>query len=143
MRTYTPPKEKSPVTETGIQIDLSTMTREMSEGVPFQLAEEIRTLLDLNKTSFARKLGVDPRTLSRFRKSGRLNALASDRVYRLASLVEAATELHEGDQVRAIRWLKTPNRALGDRRPIDAIASQPDYERAMDLIGALQEGVFV
>ena len=140
---YTLPKEESPATETGIQIDISSMVREMPGGVPFEVAERVRLLLNVNKTTFAGKLGVDPRTLSRFRKTGRLNALASDRVYRLARLLEAATELHEGDQVRAMRWLKTPNRALGDQRPIDAIESQPDYERTVDLIGALQEGVFV
>lgn len=123
----------------------ATLKKELQERgfVQYQLAHELMVWVQVSKKEFASKLGVDPRTLTRFKQKGELSPAASDRLYRLARLLEVATELHDGDEVRAMRWLKTPNRALGDRRPIDMVATQPDFERVMDLVGALEEGVFV
>ncbi len=152
MKTYVPRNasheggvEKAKARGSEIAFWLQKMTRELRErgDVAFDDAERLRTFIELSKKEFAAQIGVDPRTLTRFRARGRLNPAASDRVYRLARLLEVATELHDGDEVRATRWLKTPNRALGDRRPIDMVATQPDFERVMDLVGALEEGVFV
>jgi len=145
MPVYNPPSdllERGRNDPTSSWID--RLKESMDEGVPYDLAEEIRGSLGLSKTEFAIYfLMVNPRTYARFKRTGRLNPAASDRAYRLARLLEAATALHDGDEVRAIRWIKTPNRALGDRRPIDAVRNELDFERAMDLIGALEEGVFV
>lgn len=55
--------------------------------------------------------------------------------------MEAATWLHGGDRAPAVAWLEAPNRGLGDRRPMEMVVTQPGYERAMDLIGALEEGL--
>ena len=123
---------------------IDRLKESMDEGVPYDLAEEIRGSLEISKTEFAIYfLMVNPRTYIRFKESGRLNPAASDRAYRLARLLEAATALHDGDGVRAYRWIKMPNRALGDRRPIDAVRNELDFQRVMDLIGALEEGIFV
>ena len=124
---------------------LQELARELQENgvAKYHFAETVMTRIGVGRKEFASRLGVDPRTLTRFKKRGELNPAASDRLYRLARLLEAATKLHGGDEARAVRWLKTPNRALGDRRPIDMVATEPDFERILDLIGALEEGVFV
>jgi len=144
MRTYTPKLVQEPTPEGGERLQwTSFMAEQIHEGISFVLADILRKTVHISKKEYAAYLGVDPRTLRRFEVKNRLNPAASDRAYRLARLLEAATELHDGDTVRAVRWLKTPNRALGDQRPIDMVATQPDYDRVMNLIGALQEGVFV
>jgi len=144
MRTYTPKPEQGHTPAPGERPQwTAAMAEQIHEGIPFDLADRLRETVRISKKEYAVYLGVDPRTLGRFKVRKRLNPAASDRAYRLARLLEAATELHDGDTVRAVRWLKTPNRALGDKRPIDMVATQPDFDRVMNLIGALQEGVFV
>jgi len=116
-----------------------------SEGVlPFDLAETLRKRLGFSKEGFATKyLSVSARTYGRFGERGRLSPTISTRVYRLARLLEAATNLHAGDVARALRWIDAPNLALGGRCPIDGISRQADFDQVMGLVGALEDGVFV
>jgi len=124
---------------------VETLARELREegAVNYAQAERILQVAELDRRELAARLGVDPRTLGRFRERGRLSPAASDRLYRLAKLLQAASELHGGDVKRALRWLKAPNRALGSRRPLEMVDFEPEFERVMDLVGALEEGVFV
>lgn len=146
MRTYAPVGE--PAEPGGREASLSrwleTLARELQDqgGADFAHAERMMEAIRLTKRELASRLGVDPRTLGRFRERGRLNPMASDRLYRLARLFEAAIELHQ-DEAQAARWLKTPNQALGGVCPMDMIATEPDFEQVMNLLGALKEGVFV
>jgi len=142
MRTYAPRLEQGPTPEGEERQWAAFMAGQVHEGIPFDLADRLRRTLQIGKKEYAACLGVDPRTLGRFKAKGRLNPAASDRAYRLARLLEAATA-DDGDTVRAVRWLKASNRALGNQRPIDTVTTQPDCDRAMNLIGALREAVFV
>lgn len=138
MRTYAPVGE--PAEPGGREASLSrwleTLARELQDqgGADFAHAERMMEAIGLTKRELASRLGVDPRTLGRFRERGRLNPMASDRLYRLARLFEAAIELHQ-DEAQAARWLGVC--------PMDMIATEPDFEQVMNLLGALKEGVFV
>lgn len=62
--------------------------------------------------------------------------------FRLAELISAATELFEGDEAKAIAWLKKPAKGLGNKRPIDMAATSAEAKAVRDLIGQLEHGVF-
>lgn len=51
----------------------------------------------------------------------------------------AVTELFEGDQAAAERWLHREAKGLGGKCPIDVM--QEDPKQVLDLIGRLEHGV--
>src|SRR5205807_9298455 len=80
------------------------------EGFPPAVVEELMRASGLTLKELAAALDLSPRSLQRRRRSGRLARYESDRLYRLARIVALANE-YLRDHVRALRWLKHPNRA--------------------------------
>jgi len=103
------------------------------EEVPFSLLRSyfLRSWQTLSPLAFA--ISIFPA----------LTETAQNQERRRAELINAAIELYDGNQEQAQRWLETPNRALGGRRPIEMTSNESEFEQVMNLIGALEEGVFV
>lgn len=59
------------------------------------------------------------------------------------SVMAAAIALCEGDEVRAIQWLKQPARSLGGIRPIDYLDSPEHVQDVLDVIGRIEHGVLL
>jgi len=97
--------------------------------------------LNIGDNECALYISIPKRTLAR-RKTERLTATESDRVYRLAKLAALATELFEGDRNEAINWLKSPNAGLDRETPLEYAETIPGYEEVVQLIGRLEHGVF-
>lgn len=91
---------------------------------------ELRKSLQLTLGDLAHVIGTSERSVMRKERSGTpLTVAEGDRVYRLARVADLAEELI-GDADRAIRWLKTPHRFLGDKTPISLL----DTEIGTDLV---------
>lgn len=60
------------------------------------------------------------------------------------SLVEVTARAIEvfGTLERAMRWIQTPVRALGDRTPISLLQSQEGMGRVRDVLGQVEHGVW-
>jgi putative toxin-antitoxin system antitoxin component (TIGR02293 family) len=88
-------------------------------------------------------LGVSSSTLERRRRSEdkRLSPQVSDRVYRLASVYEAAIRLFDGDREAARGWLNEPAKALGGNTPLDHLDTEAGADEVKELIGRLEHGV--
>lgn len=99
----------------------------MVKGGPMR---ELRQGLELTLGDVAHVLGASERSVMRKEQSGApLTVAEGDRVYRLARVADLATELI-GDGDRAIHWLKTPHRYLGNKTPIAML----DTEIGTDLV---------
>lgn len=101
----------------------------VSGGLPAGVLDDLlRAGLELGE--IARVVGVSERTLQRKRErgaAGSLDVAESDRTIRLARILGDA-DRYIGDRRRALRWLRTPNWALGDRVPLDLLATEPGVE---------------
>lgn len=77
------------------------------------------------------------------RRAGRpLRPGEAEHLLRLAGLFEAAVELFEGDVPAAVGWLRSPNRGLGRRSPLEMARTGFGARMVEDLIGRLEHGVF-
>jgi putative toxin-antitoxin system antitoxin component (TIGR02293 family) len=47
-----------------------------------------------------------------------------------------------GDGQKAKSWLATPNRALGNRRPIDLIGSEQGCQQVDEILGRIDHGIY-
>jgi putative toxin-antitoxin system antitoxin component (TIGR02293 family) len=61
---------------------------------------------------------------------------------RLAALYRKAVELFEGNTSAAIKWLQSPNKALGNVSPLELAESKKGARAVEDLIGRLEHGVY-
>ena len=109
------------------------------EGFPQKVVAEIMHSADLTLKELAASLDLSPRSLQRRRREGRLAKYESDRIYRLARII-ALAKRYIGDEVRARRWLKRPNRALGGRAPLDLIDTEPGVRAVENVLGRIAYG---
>ena len=111
-------------------------------GLPVPSAVAFKSLLQLTSAQLARLLGVTARTLARWNpEGGRLDPVASDRLYRAARVYAMAAEVLE-DANAAIRWLKSPQRAIGGRIPIEFIETDAGARAVEALLGRMEHGVY-
>jgi len=82
------------------------------------------------------KLLFSERTLSRRAKGKRLTAEESDRLARMTRIVLRARETF-GDDARADKWLRRPNRALGCSVPLEVTR----HSSGADLVDALLDRI--
>ncbi len=93
----------------------------------------------LTLKELAGALDLSPRSLQRRRGSGRPKRYESDRLYRLARIVALANG-SLGDRVRALRWLKHPNRTLGGVAPVEAIDTELGARQVENILGRIAYG---
>jgi putative toxin-antitoxin system antitoxin component (TIGR02293 family) len=119
--------------------DLARLVR---RGLPATSLTALAGKLEVGNAALSRKLGIPQRTLTRRRSQGtRLTSAESDRTVRLARVYANAVEML-GDEVKAVEWLRTPNRALGGDRPLDQIDTDLGARTVEDILGRIAYGVY-
>jgi len=119
--------------------DLAKLIR---KGLPASSLRALAVKLSVGSTVLSRKLGIPQRTMTRrLSQQTRLTAAESDRTVRLARVYAGAVEMI-GDEERAVRWLLTPNRALGGERPLDRLDTDVGAREVEDVLGRIAYGVY-
>jgi putative toxin-antitoxin system antitoxin component (TIGR02293 family) len=112
----------------------------IKRGLPYSSLESVSERLHLSVPEAANVLHMPSRTLARRKQAGRLAADESDRLYRLAHVVAFASNVLGSDQ-KAASWLRRPNRALENERPIDLLDTDVGARQVEDILGRIAHGV--
>lgn len=113
---------------------------QLKKGLPATIFPALATRLYLSTKDLALSLGLSARTL---RNRGRkLNVEEAERSFRAFRVLRRATEVL-GDEQTAREWLKTQQRALGERRPLDLLALDVGLEEVLNVLGAIEEGSYL
>ncbi|MDN5848308.1 MAG: DUF2384 domain-containing protein [Nitrococcus sp.] len=122
------------------QLDLADL---IAGGIPNCAALSLRRRLHFTEQELANSLGVSAKTLRRAaaRRPARLTPAQGDRLYRLARIVAMAEEVFE-DMERAYRWLREPQRGLGERVPLSLLITEAGAREVEDLLGRIEYGIF-
>lgn len=115
----------------------------INKGLPYEVYNKLADVIQIDKREIADAINLASATLARRAKTGKFTKEESDKFYRLTEVLSASTELFEGDQEAAKRWLKQPAKGLGNKIPIQMLGSSAETEAVLDLIGRLEHGVFV
>ena len=118
------------------------IAKAIQAGLPIKRLDEFQRRSGLPWNSLSRVLRLPPRTLARRRKAGRLSAVESDRLVRIAQLFEQATSLLQGDARSAAAWFQGPCRGLGGQSPLTAAETEFGAAEVEQLLGRLEYGVF-
>ncbi|MGR5390600.1 type II RES/Xre toxin-antitoxin system antitoxin [Vibrio crassostreae] len=119
-----------------------TLYESVHKGLDFDVFDKLAKHSRLEKKELATAVTIPPATLNRRSKAGRFNKDESDRLYRFAEIFNQTINLFEGDILAACEWIKSPVVGLGNRRPIDMVATIAESEGVLNLIGRLEHGVF-
>jgi putative toxin-antitoxin system antitoxin component (TIGR02293 family) len=117
-------------------LDLRSAIR---EGFPPAVVEQVMHSAGISLKELAASLDLSPRSLQRRRREGRLASYESDRLFRLARIV-ALAKRYLGEEQRAVRWLKRPNRALGGSTPLEFIDTELGARAVENALGRIAYG---
>ena len=111
----------------------------MKAGLPYASLEALIGKLGLGREEAAAALPLPQRTIARRKKEQRLQADESDRVLRLAR-ISAQAMATLGSEEKAAQWLRRPNRALGNRTPLDLLDSDIGIRQVEEILGRIAHG---
>ncbi len=110
-------------------------------GLPGSALHKAARLLKVSLREIGEILDIPSRSLARKARARQLSPEQSDQVFRLARIYAFARTVL-GDDERALRWLRKPNRSLGGRIPLRAMKSEPAARLVEDALGRIAYGVF-
>lgn len=111
---------------------------EVREGLPYDALDALSQTLGLTQDVLTHVLGISERTLQRRRRSGRLSASESDRLWRMAHIYHRTLEAFDGQTDEAQAWLTTPKRALGGDTPIGHLDTEPGERMVEQMLATIE-----
>jgi putative toxin-antitoxin system antitoxin component (TIGR02293 family) len=86
-------------------------------GLPYKSFTALSSAFDVDPREMVAIVRLPPRTLARRKTENRLRADESDRLLRVARVAVLAEDVL-GSRERAVRWLRSPIRALNNETPL-------------------------
>ena len=124
-----------------VSSDVLDCVEELKKGISSDIVDELCEDLDITRRELSQFAGVPERTLLRKIKEGRLTGGQSERMIRVARLLEKATQVL-GTQSHAVRWLKMPRVQLRGICPLELADTELGAEEVVNLLGRIEHGVF-
>lgn len=114
---------------------------QIKQGLPVSSFDTLRNEFEVPVPQLAKTLNINPRTLNRRRKSGRLNTDESERVYRLGRLFQIALNLFK-DEGSVRQWFSVPKEIFGGETPLNYADTEPGAQEVEKQLRRIAHGVF-
>src|SRR5262245_38280965 len=120
-------------------VNVDELRERVKAGLPYDSLEALINKFGLARQEAAAALHLPQRTIARRKKQHKLQADESDRLLRQARVSgQAAATL--GSEEKAVQWLRRPNRALGNRIPLELIGSDIGARQVEEVLGRIEHG---
>jgi len=111
------------------------------EGLSIESLRKVAENLGIDERSLAEALNIPSRTFDRRLKVGILRPTESDRLARVARLLDRATEIF-GSVEKARGWMSTPLAAFGGETPLQRADTSVGAMQVDKLLGRIDYGVY-
>lgn len=122
-----------------IRITGPALVDRLNAGVKASAFSGLASAIDVSVETLASFLGLSARTI-RTRKV--LSADETERAFRAYRVLVRAREVLESEQ-GAREWLRTPQRALGDRVPLALIERDVGAQEVLNVLAAIEDGGYL
>lgn len=113
---------------------------QIKEGLSAHLVHAVRDTFDLQKGTLETLFNASYSTLERFRRRQKpLDPVASERLDRIAVVCLLAEDIFES-RAATVRWMSTPNKALGGSTPVSLCVTEIGAKQACRVLHALESG---
>lgn len=113
----------------------------IKEGISKEELENLKEQAGIDNNVLASVLSVTKATLHNKKGKERFDAYVSERILLLADIYSFGYTVFK-DREKFNRWMKTPNRALGNETPINLTETIYGMEEVKNLIGRIDYGVY-
>ena len=120
---------------------LEDLRNRVRSGLPYGSLDAVTSAYAIDTNELASILNVPPRTLARRRKARRFTADESDRLFRVGRVAALAEDVL-GGRDKATSWLHKPNRALGQKTPLQSLDSDLGAAEVESLLRRIEHGVY-
>ena len=111
-------------------------------GMPMRSVDALKQIIAIPDGRLAELLGISEKTLSRVRAAkGRLDPVASDRLFRVARVTALAIEVLESTPA-ALHWLARPQIGLGGKVPLAMLVTDAGRDQVEKLLLRIEHGVY-
>ena len=118
------------------------LVEQVRAGLPASTVTMLADSLSLHRAQVAKCLNIPSRTLSRrLATKSRLTRDESDRTLRMAHIVALANEVL-GAEDKVSRWMGSPNRALGGKRPFDQLDTELGARSVEEVLLRIAYGMY-
>lgn len=121
--------------------NINDLILQIKKGLPISSFEKLRKKLDVSDNLLSQIVNIPKRTLNRRKQQGRLNAVESERVLRIARLYDKALDVFE-DEEAAENWFKKPARGLAGTPPLKYADTELGAQEVERLLIRIEHGVF-
>ncbi|MBV8062438.1 MAG: DUF2384 domain-containing protein [Nevskia sp.] len=122
-----------------VEADIEPLLR---RGLPAAALGHVHQALAVPVAEFSPLLGISPRSFYDMQKRKRIDMTVSDRLYRVAQVIAAATELFQS-RPKAIGWMHAPLPALAGETPFSKLGTEIGAARVHEVLTAIEHGVYV
>jgi putative toxin-antitoxin system antitoxin component (TIGR02293 family) len=120
---------------------LTEQIHALERGLPSSALAEIATVLGLPKARIIEGLKLVVRTITeREKKHERFSSMESERLYRVVRVRALAREIFSTDAAVA-DWMSGADRSLGNRTPLEMLATDLGAQKVENLLRAMMHGV--
>ena len=143
MESFHPPslRRQGVLHELGLASEPAALIAAVKAGLDVRVFVDLARRLGVSEARLAEIAGIASTTLTRRKRAGTLSPAESERVLRLAALLERAAHVFE-DEAGAADWLRAPNLALGGDTPLALADTELGAREVEDLLGRLEHGVY-
>lgn len=111
-------------------------------GLPYTALTKLTASLHIEDPSEAPEIfHITKKTLQRRKKENRLKSDEAIRIFGIAEVMARAAGVF-GNKDSAINWLKRPNRALDNEKPIMLLTDTIGKKLVEDLLGRIEHGIY-
>ena len=114
----------------------------VERGLSSKALHHVHQALSMTVEEFSPVLGISARGFYGMLKRDRVDMTVSDRLYRVAQVIAAATT-GLGSRPKAIEWMRTPLPALGGATPLSKLRTEIGTARVHEVLTAIEHGVYV
>jgi putative toxin-antitoxin system antitoxin component (TIGR02293 family) len=128
--------------QTGAQTESGPVTiGTVRKGLSIDVFKSVAAELAMTEREFARALGIPSRTFDRRLTQGTLTPEESDRLARVAKILQQAQEVFSSP-AKARGWMNTPLAVFDGETPLRRMDTSLGATQVEDVLGRIDEGVY-
>ena len=110
------------------------------EGVSKKELSKLADHLNIGLPRMAELISINARTIQRYTGQKVFSRTVSEHILRIAVVTVRGEEVF-GNRESFRSWLDSPNRALGNKKPFDLLASDFGRDMVLNELGRLEHGI--
>lgn len=114
--------------------------QQSQNGLTKDALNRIGKVLSLGQKDLADMVAISLRTFQRYDSNKKLNPIVSENIIQLTEIIRLGFDVFD-ERESLVKWLNAPNKALGQRKPVELLKFRTGSDLVRNLLGQIQYGI--